>query len=145
MRTPQSSDENAVANVSTFCANLRREIAGEVPRFLSAAVRATVGKVRQGDSHRFVVAMFTDCFASIMTQVVRERWQDTDATHAILSLPRPRSVRVSSDKALTLVEQRALKAQQKLRSWQRKQKLAQTKIREYAKQVRYYKKKGTIQ
>lgn len=145
MRKPQTSDENAVANVSTFCANLRREIAGDMPRFLSATVRATVGKVQQGDSHRFVVAMFTDCFAAIMLQVVREQWQDTDANHAILSLPRPRSVSVRSDKALTLVEQRALKAQESLKRWQRKQKLAQTKIRKYAKQVRYYKKKGTIQ
>ena len=45
---------------------------------------------------------------------------------------------------LTLVERRATAARGKVIEWQRKAKLAATKIKSYRKKVSYYKKKGVI-
>jgi hypothetical protein len=47
-------------------------------------------------------------------------------------------------KPLTAVEQRAKLAADKCREWERKGKLAKTKLAKYRKKVTYYKKKGAV-
>jgi len=47
-------------------------------------------------------------------------------------------------KPLTAVEQRAKLAADKCREWERKGKLAKTKLAKYRKRVTYYKKKGAV-
>jgi len=143
MRKPLPGD-NEVSNVQTFLNNLARGTVGLLPHCLSAAKRAAYSKTRAGDSHRFVVAMFTECLCGLITERVREEYKDTDANHALLSMPQPRKPSRVRAAALTKVEQRAVRAQDKLAEWQRKQKLAATKIRKYRKQVSYYKRKGTL-
>lgn len=64
----------------------------------------------------------------------------------LFSMPparRPKAAKTG--KPLTLVERRAAAAKRKVREWQRKNKLAATKIKQYRKKVSYYTKKGVIQ
>lgn len=64
----------------------------------------------------------------------------------LFSMPparRPKSAKAG--RPLTLVERRAAAAKRKVREWQRKSKLAATKIKAYRKKVSYYTKKGVIQ
>jgi hypothetical protein len=64
----------------------------------------------------------------------------------LFSMPparRPKAAKTG--RPLTLVERRAASAKRKVREWQRKSKLASTKIKQYRKKVSYYTKKGVIQ
>jgi hypothetical protein len=64
----------------------------------------------------------------------------------LFSMPPARRPKVvKTGKPLTLVERRAASAKRKVREWQRKSKLAATKIKQYRKKVSYYTKKGVIQ
>jgi hypothetical protein len=63
----------------------------------------------------------------------------------LFSIPPARRKQVAEAKPLTLVEKRALAAKKKVSEWQRKQKLAATKVKQYRKKVSYYTKKGVIQ
>lgn len=64
----------------------------------------------------------------------------------LFSMPPARRPKVvKTGKPLTLVERRAASAKRKVREWQRKSKLASTKIKQYRKKVSYYTKKGVIQ
>lgn len=58
-------------------------------------------------------------------------WGRKSERSAALSVPKP-----------SLIEQRAAKAAADLARWQRKLKLAQTKVRQYKQRVAYYAKKG---
>lgn len=62
----------------------------------------------------------------------------------LFSMPPARRKPVVHSKPLTLVERRAVAAKAKVVQWQRKQKLAATKVRQYRKKVSYYTKKGVI-
>lgn len=63
----------------------------------------------------------------------------------LFSIPPARRKPSAKAKPVTVVERRALAAKRKVREWQRKQKLAATKIKQYRKKVSYYTKKGVIQ
>lgn len=58
--------------------------------------------------------------------------------------PARRAKSAVTGKPLTLVESRAVAAKKKVETWQRKAKLANTKIKIYRRKVTYYKKKGVI-
>lgn len=58
--------------------------------------------------------------------------------------PARRARKTKAGKPMTLVERRASAAHRKVVEWQRKQKLAATKIKAYRRKVKYYTKKGVI-
>ncbi len=62
----------------------------------------------------------------------------------LFSIPPARRQPTPASKPLTLVESRALAAKRKVIEWQRKQKLAATKVKQYRKKVSYYTKKGVV-
>jgi hypothetical protein len=64
---------------------------------------------------------------------------------ALFSMPPARRAKsVKTGKPVTLVESRAIAAKKKAAAWDRKAKLAKTKIGIYRRKVSYYKKKGVI-
>ncbi len=76
--------------------------------------------------------------------LVAEWEQKRSNYEPLFSMPPPRRKPAVSAKPLTLVERRAVAAKAKVMEWQRKQKLAATKVRQYRKKVSYYTKKGVI-
>jgi hypothetical protein len=80
-------------------------------------------------------------------EILIAKWRQKRSTYEpLFSMPPARRPKVvKTGKTLTLVERRAASAKRKVREWQRKSKLASTKIKQYRKKVSYYTKKGVIQ
>jgi hypothetical protein len=80
-------------------------------------------------------------------EILVGKWRaKRSAFEPLFSMPPARRPKVvKTGKPLTLVERRAASAKRKVREWQRKSKLASTKIKQYRKKVSYYTKKGVIQ
>ncbi len=76
--------------------------------------------------------------------LVAEWEQKRSNYEPLFSMPPARRKTAAPAKPLTLVERRAVAAKAKVVQWQRKQKLAATKVRQYRKKVSYYTKKGVI-
>lgn len=83
-----------------------------------------------------------------MIQTLRQEEQRVEkgvSTYApLFSMPPARRKPAVPGKPLTLVERRAVAAKRKVVEWQRKQKLAATKVKSYRRKVSYYTKKGVI-
>jgi hypothetical protein len=62
----------------------------------------------------------------------------------LVLMPPPRKAKRAVAKPMTTVERRAIAAKASLSAWQRKQKLAATKVKKYRVKVGYYKKKGVV-
>jgi len=66
------------------------------------------------------------------------------ALEPLTMMPPPRRAKRAVAKPMTVVERRAVAAKASLTAWQRKQKLAATKVKKYRVKVGYYKKKGVV-
>ena len=66
------------------------------------------------------------------------------ALEPLVLMPPPRRAKRAVAKPMTTVERRAVAAKASLSAWQRKQKLAATKVKKYRVKVGYYKKKGVV-
>jgi hypothetical protein len=79
-------------------------------------------------------------------ETVFKRYRSRQSSYEpLFSMPPARRAKVvATAKPVTLVERRAAAAKRKVREWQRKSKLASTKIKQYRKKVSYYTKKGVI-
>lgn len=120
-------------------------------------VRACVRKMNEGGGvARWKTPDETDYTAAIELLAIRmndelcavfKQYRMKASTYEpLFSMPparRPKAAKTG--KPLTLVERRAASAKRKVREWQRKSKLAATKIKAYRKKVSYYTKKGVIQ
>jgi hypothetical protein len=62
----------------------------------------------------------------------------------LVMMPPPRRAKRAAAKPMTTVERRAIAAKASLTAWERKQRLAKTKVRKYRTKVGYYKKKGVV-
>jgi hypothetical protein len=62
----------------------------------------------------------------------------------LLLMPPPRRAKRAAAKPMTVVERRAIAAKASLTAWERKQRLAKTKVKKYRTKVGYYKKKGVV-
>ena len=81
----------------------------------------------------------------IHVTVLNDELLNDEIRHLTYVLPRPKRKRaLATAPALTAVERRAQHAQKKLKEWQRKSKLAATKMKAYRKRVNYYKKRGKL-
>jgi len=106
-----------------------------------------LGRHRPSDDDEFTEAM--ESMVSDVQQVAFNylvRVKTKRSTYcALFSMPPARRAKsVKTGKPVTLVESRAIAAKKKVETWQRKAKLANTKIKIYRRKVTYYKKKGVI-
>lgn len=135
--------------VTIYC-NIARDLKGKFPQ----AIRRCIRKVRAtGCSQTYMETDFDAALRLIEYHLKCEfvniyaRYGHRRSTYEpLFSMPparRPKAAKTG--KPLTLVERRAASAKRKVREWQRKSKLASTKIKQYRKKVSYYTKKGVIQ
>lgn len=117
-----------------------------------AMLRACVRKMRQqgcsplipGNDYEAAIELLAVYFEDELTVLFKRYRSKRNNYEPLFSMPPPRRKPVVSAKPLTLVERRAVAAKAKVVEWQRKQKLAATKVRQYRKKVSYYTKKGVI-
>lgn len=76
--------------------------------------------------------------------VKRVQLAQQSALEPLTMMPPPRRAKRVAAKPMTTVERRAVAAKASLSAWQRKQKLAATKVKKYRVKVGYYKKKGVV-
>jgi len=115
-------------------------------------VRNCVRKMRQhgcspllpGNDYDAAVEALASYFEDELTALFNRYRKHKSNYEPLFSMPPPRRKPAVAAKPLTLVERRAVAAKAKVMQWQRKQKLAATKVRQYRKKVSYYTKKGVI-
>jgi hypothetical protein len=135
--------------VTIYC-NIARDLKGKLP----SVIRGCIRRVRRtGCTPTIVGNDFEAALSLLETHLEHElieiyaRYLNRRSTYEpLFSMPparRPKAAKTG--RPLTLVERRAASAKRKVREWQRKSKLASTKIKQYRKKVSYYTKKGVIQ
>ena len=156
------TNTDGVPDVRDYLKNFTEEVLTR--RFFQEVVRDAIGNAVEelqeahGKESSFdgkpahdlkaVVGVFFECFRQRLhgcEYILATRLKRDSNRHLAYTMPRPKQHRPKVTKpALTLVERRARDAEEKLKSWQRKAKLAATKIKKYKKKFQYYRKKGAI-
>lgn len=129
--------------------NMAAHLRGEMRRIMREAVRLACasGAVQYTDARlefaKAVEALRVQLVSRIAVEC--ERVVNRSSNYMpLLSMPPAKRRVAAPSKPLTLVERRAVAAKSKVCEWQRKQKLAATKVKQYRKKVSYYTKKGVI-
>ena len=122
---------------------LRREMGG-IYRALLRELRnnGCTPMIRGDDFHAAVELMQTHLEREVIGMF--KRWHAKKSNYEPLFAMPPARRPKSEAKPMTLIERRAVAVNEKVKEWQRKQKLAATKVKAYRKRVQYYKKKGVI-
>ena len=124
-----------------------RNAAAHLRKQFREVVRGAVALSSAEAPSNFTTCIDTFCYR-LQQQVIAEcdRIKRQSSNYEpLFSMPPSRRKAVATAKPVTLVERRAIAAKRKVIEWQRKQKLAATKIKQYRKKVSYYTKKGVIQ
>lgn len=135
--------------VTIYC-NLARDLKGKLPLLIRGCIRrarSTGCSPYSGESNFDAAIRLFELHLEHGLVELYSRYLNSRSTYEpLFSMPPARRPKVvKTGKPLTLVERRAASAKRKVREWQRKSKLASTKIKAYRKKVNYYTKKGVIQ
>jgi hypothetical protein len=125
---------------------LRREMAG-IYRALLRELRSegcTPGV--PGDDFRAAVELLDTALDHRLGKLFQGWLARKSNYEPLFSIPPARRARPAKPaaKPVTLIERRAVAVHKKVKEWQRKQKLAATKIKQYRRKVEYYRKKGVV-
>jgi hypothetical protein len=104
-------------------------------------LRSTNDEWKVTSSGRRMIEEFGADMPDICVSIVERRWREQmPGIEFAMMLP---PVKAASRKRVrTLLEKRADKAIEQLKRWERKQRLAKTKVAHYQKKVSYYQQKG---
>jgi hypothetical protein len=133
--------------IRNAAAHLRRKMRDMLRVSAKVAAKRNYPGVSNYPAETFAACIDAVCYGlKVQINVECEHIKSSKGNYEpLFSIPPARRATQPVAKPLTLVEKRALAAKKKVREWQRKQKLAATKVKQYRKKVSYYTKKGVIQ